>query len=80
MALFLLFISSLVLLSDSSETVGNANDNIKFKDISGLLARIETICGGDDSCADDIMDDLIDYLYEGQSVGKSMFLFDNVRH
>lgn len=33
-----------------------------------LLEKIENICGGVETCSDDLMDDLIDYLYDGQPI------------
>ena len=39
------------------------------RSVNMLLEKIENICGGVETCSDDLMDDLIDYLYDGQPIG-----------
>ena len=40
------------------------------RSVNMLLEKIENICDGDSTCSDDLMDNLVDYLYDDQPIGK----------
>ena len=56
----LIVLISLLLVAASGEK----------RSVNMLLEKIEDICDGDSTCSDDLMDNLVDYLYDDQPIGK----------
>ena len=40
------------------------------RSVNVLLDKIAELCDGDEECSGGLMDDLIEYLYEGEPIGK----------
>ena len=46
------------------------------RSVNVLLGKIENFCEGEQDCFEELMDDLINYLYDGQLIGTKINFSD----